>query len=92
MLYQDQQVEELSDEMWTDLSMHYLTIDAEIRRKKIPPLEKNYIRLLKERYQLEVTEEELAELKDYAENYYSDAVIGRINYDLANGMQPVRRY
>ncbi len=92
MIYQKEQIEEISDELWTNLSMHYLTIDAEIKRTKLPPLEKNYIRLLKERYQLELTEDELLEVKDYAENYYSDAVIGRIQQDLAGGMQQVRRY
>lgn len=90
MTYQGNAIDEISDELWTTLSVSYWSVRQEIERKKLPPLEKNYIRLLRERFQLEVTEEEFLELKDYAENYYSDMVVNRIYEDMANGMKEVR--
>lgn len=86
MTYKGETVTEISDELWTLLSMHYLTVKAEIEHRKLPPLERNYIKMLKETYNLQLTEEELFEVKDYAENYYSDAVISRMNHDMRNGM------
>lgn len=91
MTFQGNAIDEISDELWTTLSVSYWSVRQEIERKKLPPLEKNYIRLLRERFQIEVTEEEFLELKDFAENYYSDMVINRIYDDLAGGMQEVRR-
>lgn len=91
MTYQGNAIDEISDELWTTLSVSYWSVRQEIERKKLPPLEKNYIRLLRERFHIEVTEEEFLELKDYAENYYSDSVVNRIYEDIANGMQEVRR-
>ncbi len=91
MTYEGNAIDEIGDELWTTLSVSYWSVRQEIERKKLPPLEKNYIKLLRERFQLEVTEEEFLEIKDYAENYYSDMVINRIHEDMANGMQEVRR-
>lgn len=79
------EVTELTDEQWTNISIAYFTILADFRQRQFPPLEKNFVQAFKEQFEIEINEEEFAEIKDFAENYYSDVVQDHIASDLING-------
>ncbi|GAB1348343.1 hypothetical protein MASR1M107_05550 [Ignavibacteriales bacterium] len=79
------EVNELTDEQWTTISIAYFTILADFRQRQFPPLERNFIQAFKEQFEIEINEEEFAEIKDFAENYYSESVQDKIAHDLING-------
>jgi hypothetical protein len=81
---------EINDETWNYLSIAYFTIKIQFATKKSPPLEKYYIKELKEQFKIEVDGEEFDEIKDYAENYYSEGIKEKINDELLNGMQIIK--
>jgi hypothetical protein len=67
------------------LVMYYQVIDKSIRDNKQAPTIQKYVTEFKNRYYVELTDDEFLHLKDYAENGYNDTIITNIDSDIASG-------
>lgn len=56
---------------------------------KMPHHDRSFCRVLFEKYKIEVTENEMMELRDYYENYFDEAIRERISSDVAAGMSAI---
>jgi hypothetical protein len=73
------------DRIINDLCIKYYVIKRDFESKKYPPKIDNYLKRFKADYHIELTEEEFVELKDYAENDYSDNVVSKMQQDFDSG-------
>ncbi|HEX2868703.1 MAG TPA: hypothetical protein VHO03_16805 [Ignavibacteriales bacterium] len=73
------------DVILNDLVTKFYIIEDEITRKRMPRGPKTYIQMFKDRYKVELSEEEFTELKDYALNEYITDIPSQIQVDFQSG-------
>jgi hypothetical protein len=78
------------DSILVDVCSKFIVLKKHFEKEMIPPLEINYQKELTERYRIEMTIEEIIELRDFIENgEFSDWQSDRIDEDYSKGMSDI---
>ena len=70
----------------TILITKFLAIMQEINRKRMPPIPSFIGKMMKERYYIEMSDEEIEELREYVETEYTEEASLRILEEYQNRM------
>ncbi len=104
MKYGDKEIENFMDEehevLLVDMCHKYLSLKQRFQNKEfkkkvgelevpLAPHDTNYMMKFKELYQMDMTVEEMIELRDFAENDFADFMRDKIEEARANGMSDV---
>jgi hypothetical protein len=80
------------DVVLVDMVSKYFVIKKIIEENRYPSHSQKYIELFKSMYQIELGNDEMEELKDFAENDFNDFMNARILDQRIDGMEDLQIY